>query len=486
MKLRRTKSLILTCLIISSIVLSAYVWMSEELWPKGYNFFIGLKNNPSVRRIFYSDVYSIPMENLSRPEKIVVTKGEERSVFYNSDASFENINKPVSAFLSGVLKDEAVVLNRGTVPIEEWKNVLRNDEILDTRSLYVEFSLEYSPTLFAHMIGIKNTWIGKDIHSLKEFIIAPVGEGTKDVLFYAKGGDDLIYKYLINYENKNEITKAIDNGIFDAGTTYSYSFELNLDKNSQGIGTGVKQKVFIDSMVIMSSNSTTVPVIYGENPFEAEFADRESLLGHFQYAAGAPKHYTDYSGVEYFVENYSHLKLHPNGLIEYVADTEGGGISLPESAATVYEALNKSIEFSENIWRSVVGDVPFSVLVTSDLFENDEGNYKFTLDYYYEGKLVTTALSGDNFEPMNHAVEIDVKNGKIVGYRHFFRRYQTASQIICTPQIEALDNIYERFNDREEEIFINDVYLSYIENGTNSDKAPVWCAEIEGSDSVVY
>lgn len=487
MKFRRTKSLILTCLIISSIVLSAYVWMSEELWPKGYNFFIGLKNNPSVRRIFYSDVYSIPMENLSKPEKIVVTKGEERNVYYNSDPSFEGVNKTAIAFLSGVLKDEALVKNRVIVPIEEWKNVLRNDEILDTRSIYVDFSIEYSPSLFAHMIGIKNTWIGKDVSSLKEFIIAPVGEDAGDVLFYVKGREeDIIYKYLVSYKEKQQISEAISTYTADTDTTYSYSFELNLDQNSQGIGTGVLQKVFIDSMVIMSSNSTTVPVIYGENPFEAEIADRGALLQHFQYAAGAPKHYTDYSGVEYFVENYSHFKLHPNGLIEYVADVDGGGIQLPESPATVYEALNKSIEFSENVWRSVVGDVPFSVLVTSDLLENDEGVYKFTLDYYYEGKLVTTAIEGGEFEGMNHAVEIEVKNGKIVRYRHFFRRYETATQIVCTPQIQALDKIYERFNAQEEEIFINDVYLSYIENGNKSDKAPVWCAEIEGSDSIVY
>ena len=486
MKLRRTKSLILTCLIISSIVLSAYVWMSEELWPKGYNFFIEIKNHPSIRRFFSADVYSIPMENLSKPEKIVVTKGEERNVYYNSDPSFEEVNKTVSAFLESVLSDEATVQNRVTVSAEEWKNVLRNDEILDTRSLYVDFSLEYSSELFAHMIGIKNTWIDKEVSSLKEFIIAPVGEGESDVLFYAKGGGELIYKYLISYKGKSEITAAIDTYATDTATTYSYSFELNLDKNNQGIGTGVKQKVFLNSMVIMSSNSTTVPVIYGENPFESELADRGALLGHFRYAAGAPKHYTDYSGIEYFVENDAHLKLYPNGLIEYVAEADGGGIELPESPASVYEAINRSIGFAEHVWSSVVGDAPFSVLVTSDLLENDEGIYKFTLDYYYEGKLVTTEISGNGFEDMNHAVEIEVKNGKVIRYRHFFRRYQMAAEIVSTPQIEALDKIYERFNTGEDEIFINDVYLSYIENGTNSDKAPVWCAEIEGSDNIVY
>jgi len=467
--------------------MSAYVWFSEELWPGGYNFFIMLQNNPTVRRIFNSDVYSIPKENLSKPQKIIVTHGEKRNVYYNSDQSFEKINQGVSAFISETLKDESLVANRVTVDKVEWQDVLRNDEILDTNSIYVSYSLEYGSNLFARMIGIKETWIGKEISAVKEFIIAPVGDDGSDVLFYVKDAAlDTIYKYLISYKDKNAIKTIVNDYATDTDTTYSYSFELNLDKNDEGIGTGVVQKVFLDSMAIISSRSTTVPVIYGENPFEAGIVNRDELLGGFQYAAGSPNHHTDFEGVEYFIENYSHLKIYPSGLIEYVAETDGGGISLPEGPATVYEALNKSIEFAENVWRSTMGDVPFSVLVTSDMIENDAGVYKFTLDYYYEGNLVTTSLKGSGHEPMNHAVEIDVKNGEIVKYRHFFRKYDRAGEVVSTPQIEALDKIYERFQSPETEIFINDIYLSYIENGSKSDKTPVWCAKIEGSGEIVY
>lgn len=486
MKFRRTKSLILTCLIVSSIFLSAYVWFSEELWPEGYNFFIMFKNNPIVRRVFNSDIYSFPKENLSKPQKIIVTKGENRNVYYNSDTSFDNINKASTAFLSAVLKDEKIVKNRITVEQQEWQDVLRNDEILDTNSIYINYSLEYSPSLFAHMIGVKETWFGKELTAVKEFIVAPMGDGD-DVLFYAKdSANGTIYKYLISYKEKNELKEIIDTRATDSETTYSYAFELNLDKNEGGIGTGVKQMVMMDSMVIISSKSTSVPVIYSENPFKTETVDREKLLDTFQYAAGESKHYTDYSGVEYFVENYSHLKIHPNGLVEYVADVEGGGISLPDDPVTVYESLNKAIEFSENVWRSVAGDKQFSVLVTSDLLENDQGTYKFTLDYYYEGNRVTTSLSGDNFDPMNYAVEIYVKNGKIEKYRHFFRKYEKADSVVSPPQIQALDKIYEKFQNQESEILIKNVYLSYIENGNETNKVPVWCAEIEGSNEVVY
>ena len=87
------------------------------------------QNNPSVRRIFNSDIYSIPKENLSKPRKIVITQGEKRSVYYNSDEFFDEINRETSAFVSDVLKNEGVIKNRVTVSQEEWHNVLRNDEI---------------------------------------------------------------------------------------------------------------------------------------------------------------------------------------------------------------------------------------------------------------------------------------------------------------------------------------------------------------------
>ena len=465
--------------------MSAYVWFSEELWPGGYNFFVMLRNNPAVRRIFDSDVYSIPKENLSKPQKIVVTQGEMRNVYYHSDPSFEKINKGISAFISATLKDETLILNRTTVDKNEWHDVLRNDEILDTNSIYVNYSIEYGSNLFARVIGIKETWLGKEISAVKEFIVAPVDGGN--ILFYVKdAATEMIYKYLVKYEESKTVASVINDYATNTDTTYSYSYELNLDKNDEGIGTGVVQKVFLDSMSIISSGTTTVPVIYGENPFETGIVDRDELLGGFQYASGSPNHHTDFEGIEYFIENYSHLKIYPSGLIEYVAETAGGGISLPESPATAYEALNKSIEFAENIWRSAMGDVSFSVLVTSDIIENNEGNYKFTLDYYYEGNMVTTSLKGNGHDSMNHAVEIEVKNGEIVKYRHFFRKYDNAGTVVSTPQIEALDKIYERFQSPETEIIINDIYLSYIENGSINDKSPVWCAKIEGSDEIVY
>lgn len=468
--------------------MSAYVWFSEELWPGGYNFFIMLQNNPIVKRFISEETpYSIPKENLSKPQKIVVTGGSHRSVYYNSDTSFDDINTVTSVFINSVLKDESIVTNRTVAEKAEWFNVLRNDEILDTNSIYVDFSLACTNSLFSHMMGVENTWLAGEVSTLKEFIIAPVGRDNSDVLFYVRdSSNDLIYKYLISYAQKKDVLSVIDKYTGNTSATYSYAFELNLDKNDEGIGSGVKQKVFMDSMSIISSNSTYVPVISSQNVLKTDEIDKAELLSCFDYASRSPRHYTDYSGIEHYIENYSQLKIHPEGLLEYSVDVSGGGIRLPQNPTSVYETVNKCIEFSENVWHSVMPGEAFSVLVTSDLIESSDGVYNFTLDYYHSGNPVTTTLEGAEFEPMNHAVEIEVKNGEITKYRHFFRKYEQTHTVICPSQIESLDTIYEKLAGQEDETYIADVYLSYIENGNSGEKMPVWCAKTEGSKKIIY
>ena len=485
MKFRKTKTVILTCLIFCSLILSVRVWFDEELWPGGYNFFIMLRNTPVISRIFNSESsYSMPKENLSKPQKVVITNGSERSVFYNSDTSFDAVNTIVKDFLTKTLLTGENVLSSSAVPKEEWYDVLRNDELLDTRSIYIDYSLAFTPSLFAHVIGIQNSWMEEDVTAVKEFIVAPVNSDSVDALFYVKDfGNGTIMKYFVSYDDKDVIDSAIRKYAGESDDTNSFSFELNLDNKSSGIGSGVVQKVFLDSMVIVSTNTSEKPVIESENPLANDGFSPNAMLGVFDYPSVSPRHYTDTSGTEYFVENYSVLKIYPEGIIEYTADRESMGIEISENLS-LYESLNRAIEFSEKIWKAVVPEEPFNVLVTSNLIENsqDSGTYNFTLDYYYYGSPVTVEAGG-----MNHAVEISVKNGKIVSYRHFIRKYSPAEATAQpVPMIDALDRIYASFAATEEEIEIKDVYLSYIDNGGLLGKMPVWSAEIRGSEKVFY
>jgi len=241
LKNEKLKSFILFLLIISSLVLSAYVWLSKELWPTGYNFFITIKNKGEA---------SIPKESLSKPEKIVVTNVEKRSVFYNSDESFDPLYNISKDFIIKILGDYSMVSKSAIVSESEWYNVLRNDELLDTKSIYLDYPIAFTPKLFTQIMGIKDTWI--NLSAVKEFIIAPIGETGLDMIFYIRDyNTGEINKYYLQYPNKSEFYTTVMKYTEEDAESYSFSFELSLHSRDTGLGTGVVQKFFLDTLVLI-------------------------------------------------------------------------------------------------------------------------------------------------------------------------------------------------------------------------------------------
>ena len=351
-KFRKTKTALLICLITLSLALSSFVWFSDELWPGGYNFFIMLKNNiPFARQMFEKDVYSMPKENLSKPQKIVVTNGERRAVFYNGNSDFNSLHDIIKPFIAETMRSEDKVANSQKVSEEEWFNVLRNDELLDTRSIYVNYSLSYSTSLFAHMIGLRNSWISRDISAVKEFTMAPLSENEM-LLYIRDSATNDIFKYHVTYDAAGGFLDAVDSYTKNSDMPAPFSFELNLNKNTEGIGEGVVQKVFLNAMITVSTSSVESAVVESENPLIPGGDRADAISDIFRTKTGITRRYTDSSGVLYFVENYSVLKIYPEGLIEYKADNESMGIEISDESVSLYESLNRAIEFSEKaLWR---------------------------------------------------------------------------------------------------------------------------------------
>lgn len=487
-KREKFKTLILTLLILSSLLLSVVTWVNEKLWPSGYNFFSDIKEIPVIGVLFGAkETYSIPVDNLSKPQKMVVTNGEMRSVYYNSDSSFAALHSVTKQFLTDILSDEATVLRRAQVPADEWFDVLRNDELLDTKSIYMDFSLSYTPDLFSQVMGVQKTWFSTP-RAIKDFIIAPLGESGTDMLFYVRdtqNGD--VFKHYINYRNKTDIVKAIDKYTSSDSDTFVFSFEQNLDGKSTGIGIGVEQKVFVDSFVLLSSGYSETDIITSKNPISTQNSDQLSdLLSCFGYSQNSLRHHTGADETQYFVENYGSVKISPTGIIEYTSIDEGKGYDLfsqdPSTPRSLYETLNRAIEFSESVWYAVNPGSEFNVMVTSDLVENSAspGEYTFTLDYFFEGTPITVSTPS-----MKNGVEIKVKSGKIISYRHLMRRFnKTGEKLRNISMIDALNILYNDFANEEEATTVTDLFLSYIEDTSNTDKTAVWCAQTAGSDKI--
>ncbi len=484
MKKEKLKTAILTVLISGAILLAANVWFGSGMWPRGYDFFVSFPSRTFFSQIFRKEQpYTSPMENLAKPRMLVVTNGASRGVYYNSDASFARYFNAVNDFFKTVLSDDSLMFLSTAVEEKEWFDVLRNDEILDTKSIYISYSTAMSPRLFAQAIGTEHTWLQGYADAVREFIVAPVGDTGYDVLLYVRSREEgTVSKFYINYPQKEDLFSTIAGMTENHG--YSYAFELNLHDSQVGIGGGVEQKVVMEPLLVISPRSgKSVPLI-GENPI-ASRTDTEALLSAFGYRERGVNRYTGAEGTIHFVENYGSINIHPDGLVEYYAvDAEKGVNILPKEGGTptLYDSLNGAVTFAARVWESLVPDKPFDALVSSDLVENETAEYTFYLDYYYEGVPITMA-AGD----MNHAAEIHVKNGRIVEYRHLLRRFAAAGEKEeDIPMLSAIDGIYAMLEGQEEQIRIQDLYVSYIEDAAQGAKRPVWCAKIEGEENLIY
>lgn len=489
MKKEKIKTAILLVSIFSTVILALNVWFGSGIWPHGYNFFVSLKDRAFFSRLFQKEQpYESPMESLAKPQKLVVTNGGNRAVYYNSDVSYAPYFEETKAFFNAVLQDETAVSIVTEVDKEEWYDVLRNDELLDTRSLYIEYKTAFSTGLFAKITGITSTWLANKAESVREFILAPVGEGTEEVLLYVRDySTGKIIKCYVHYKNADSLYQKIAN--MGENANYSYAFELNLHDSGAGIGGEAEQKVVFSPLILISPRSAEGIAITAQNPIRKDM-DMDVLLSVFNYKERALNRYTEPDGTIHFVENYGSVTIYPNGVLEYYAlDAEKGIAILPEKegAATLYDSLNGAVRFAERVWKSLMPDQPFDALVSGDLVEKGGGSYTFTMDYYYKGTSVITDIQSDYHRPMQHAVEVEVQNGRIIKYRHFMRRFKSEGTPFPTKtMLEAVDGIYLALAESQDKLQITDLFLGYVEDTAGGMKAPVWCARIEGREELVY
>ena len=484
MKKEKLKTCILILLICSATALAASVWFGNGVWPRGYDFFATLPERTFFSKIFRKEQpYVSPMENLAKPQKLVVTNGECRSVYYNSDASYALYYDAISNFFTTVLSDESLVFLKNEVPESEWYGVLRNDELLDSKSVYISYSTAFSPRLFAEVTGAKYTWLESGTAALRELILTPIEAQGQDVLLYVRDAKTgTITKYHINYPHKNELYSCISS--LAETDNYSFAFELNLHDSQVGIGGGVSQKVVMDPLLLISPRASRSSAIVGENPI-AGSSDMEALLSVFGYRERGVNHHTGADGKEHFVENYGSISVSPDGLVEFYAlDAEKGVGILPDEqgVATLYDSLNGAAEFAASVWKSLVPDQPFEALISSDLVENAAGDYTFTMDYYFEGTPIAISTS-----QMQHGLEMRVKNGRIITYRHLLRRFSGWGEPLENmSMLQAIDGLYAQLQDEGEQIRILDLFLSYIEDTQPGEKRPVWCARIAGRPEPLF
>ena len=480
----KVKNTVIFLFILNALFLTGKIWFNEKLWSSDYNFFVFQNPFEMVSRWWRTpeEEYSMPKESLSRPRKIVVNSGDEMTVFYNSDPAFSALNDSLQAVIVPVLSGDTIIESSES-NMEEWYTALYDG------SIYAEYTVSYTPELFAQILGVKKSSAFSDLSAIEDYLIRKAPNDSAE-LFVRDAESGRVLKFLIAPKDTSIFSYFNQSPAEDE--LYFFAFDLGLSVASED-GEQPSQSVLISPMVLISANEISASRIYSSNPMLSSNGALENdtvnrILSRFHSSARTGRSYTDSEGTQVYVENSGTLKLYRDGMIEYQALSSDSGIPVDGEPGGLYTSLNQTIDFVETVWEGALPNQSINVCVSGDLShaQIDSNTYRFTFDYYVAGNPVKTEIAAkDGREAMNDAVEVVISNGRITSYRHFIRQFRQEGTADLIPMIDALNYILSQNAADEPSNIITDIFLSYVEDGTGKELLPEWCVTFQDSDQVI-
>lgn len=464
----RIKSSVILLLIVNVIFLTSEIWFVYGSHHVGQKLLSYTKSLPVISRFFPTEApYSIPKENLSLPRKFLINDGSLWMAYYNTDIGYSPIEQRTRNIIKGFLKGEISASKQ--INYDTWQAGL------ESYSIYVEYPIAVSMQLFCKVMDVDSELTPKEISTLHDFIIIPSSDESDICLLVRDyNNKDLIYAYMLDSSYK---FPSSDLSIYaNSGDGYyepAFSTGLLLSEESN---------VTLSPLVLFSDSQPTSNVISSHNLINDK--SRDLLLENFAMNIST-KPYQDKEGSLNYIENYASAKIHTDSVFEYISVDNSKGILLDETG-DAYAVLNAAIDFAEKTWKCV-SDEPLNVLLTSDLSDyNSQKPYVFKFDYYYNGRPVALSLNNENgHNSLKNAIEMTVYNGKLISYRQYMRSYGVLTEEpLSAPFITALDYFVNIFEDEEQNVLIKDIYIGYLDDGTNTPIKAGWLAKVNNENKV--
>ncbi len=479
MKKDRISSVILICLVISSIVLTVKIWFSEELWPDGYNFFVTpekiLSSLPFMEEKTERSEAVAPLhETMLMPEKIVAVQSvSQRKIYSGSDDDFVTLNNFAKSLLTALFTSEPA------------KTAISATELCDTiksSSLYVEYPVSMPVKVLGHLCEINESPVFSDVYSVNGFVAVPTPQGCSIYLYDNQSRDAYMYSFPFDGSELSGVISKYSPGGGDFMSAYELGFYKREDME-------VEQKLSFAPLVFMdtSGKQSESTVIKGTSPFDKTEPSALSLeaingiVSAFGYNPNTIRRYTDEGGTLVLVEDYSTIKLHPTGLMEFTTTTPKKGINMKihsgsaESPQNIPDTIDSITEILAGVWSALdMGEMP-DIRLSSDIPDNFT-DFGLCFDYRYGGYPVRVSFAG-----AKHAIEIEVKNNLLVSMKVYIRSYSSTSENSENlSTLEALDRFCEEPDINSD---AKNLFLGYIDYGTAGKIYAHW--NVSGNDGSI-
>lgn len=465
------KTVILTLLVISSVILASKIWFTEELWSGGYNSF-------SYKSAFFSEISSwfrreqsakaLDYNQIFFPKQLMLTHSETVILLNPTDDSYNKISEDIKQILGEMFEEFSIE--------EITQNELQ--KACKTTSVFVDFYNNTSFKMLGDYFGAQNSGEAAEIANIRQLLIS-----SEEPAIYARNNQsEKIYKVTFNSDmtalNEKIISAAKSKG--EGQKLYSYAFENGFDVPPED--PDAPKKMLLDSYIIINISGESVPKTETESLINERNADLDSVfLETFNMNFNTSRPFQENDGTVNYIENYAKLRINSNGLFEYDCMDASKGLELGEGIVSDYDIIKKAGEFLEKV--NSVSTLPVGNNYVFNRLEKKENRYEIYFDLTYNGiPVILNRASGTESN-----VKITVEGTKIISYKQNF--------IACKPaggdfeiknMITALDDFYSIYDTQAvENVRISDMYNTYYYNPENKDMSVIWVVSLSNNEHVI-
>ena len=447
LKLEKFKTVLLTCLVLISIILTTRIWLDISI--EGIFIMLKNKNDVNVQRADYE----FDNSSLIKPEKMMINNnGKHTLIFNDRDKStiYSRITEEALALLKNMLSlKDTVYLETLSL---EFLNKLRSGSNVE-----IVFPFSYESKLLAGLLGLDKTE-QKEVKSIDSIIIS----FDNDLFYITDKETDSIYKFSF-FERKSNIRFLLD--LINKSQTYSYLFLNEVDSAKYG------EDVFIP----VYSSAFKLPKLVVKNEIESG-KSKDIASDFFGIETESLRSIIETDGTVIYTDGSEKgMKIQKEGFIEYI--NYSGSLKPQRLVLSNHDMVNIATDFI----KKHIG-FPNDAYISSIECVKDE-HCLIRYKYRYDG----LPIISDNPE-LKSLMEIEIFEGKVKSFKRLVRKIDESDEMksIRNP-MDVIDILYKRLYEKNidsDEVLIKDINLAYLEygQGDNMYMLPVWVMNVIASE----
>lgn len=409
MKKEFFKTVVLTFLVISSLVLSANIWYEKELWSMDYSSFVySLKNilrRDSVSN--FSDIDELMRLCKFSPEFVSFTYGSKKMVLYDASPGFSEAYQTASEILASLEKEGGMV----SITDEEYLNAYK------TNSMMLKFPSDIS---LQELMNRDDAFFDLTKEAKVSALVVGIDDSQTNYLSFRDTATGHAYRMPVKSSVNIE---GIRQKIEASNQNASFAFELNFDRKQDDAERILFQRLVPITLGDHSLRDIELkPITYS--------SQYDSIFKTFRIVKNSARTYRDKENTIHFIENRSTLKIFESGAFSFEADEKESGIQLNGRAEE-----DAVVEFVNLLYQNLASESEAFLAVSSKQATGAGTCYEF-------GYRTKNGVIHGKDQPF---LSVTVEDGAIMKFaQQLYSVAFTGGTETITGVIEAYDFLYNQ------------------------------------------